>query len=84
MNVNQFQLIFSTVVSMTLLSGGTSLWIASQQEPSQEQRQILETTMHTWLMGTGAIFGLLGGRSTGVSNVNLLEEAQEEDLDKES
>jgi hypothetical protein len=79
MNTTHFRLVFSTVVGMTLLSGGTSLWIAAHQELSIEQKQIFEKTSNTWLMGTGAIFGLLGGRTTNASNSNCLEDCKEED-----
>jgi hypothetical protein len=58
-----FTVVFSTVVGITLLSGGTALWLAAQSNPSDAQKRILDTTTNTWLMGTGAIFGLLGGRT---------------------
>ncbi|MDZ7995996.1 MAG: hypothetical protein RM022_032555 [Nostoc sp. EfeVER01] len=63
MKPTSFKLIFLTVVGITLLSGGTSLWLASQPTPTKPQKGMFETTQNTWLMGTGAIFGLLGGRS---------------------
>lgn len=79
MNTNHFKLVFSTVVGITLLSGGTSIWIASHQQLSSEQKQILEKTSTTWLMGTGAIFGLLGGRTTNNSGNTLLEDCEPEE-----
>ncbi|MBV8888007.1 MAG: hypothetical protein JO235_28970 [Chroococcidiopsidaceae cyanobacterium CP_BM_RX_35] len=58
-----FKLVFFTVVSLTLLSGGTSLWLASQPQLSSEQNRIFESCSTTWQLGTGAIFGLLGGKA---------------------
>lgn len=74
MNGSHFGLVFTTVASITLLSGATSLWLASTTQPSVHQSRILETSSNTWLMGTGAIFGLLGGRTT---NSQFSEEEKE-------
>lgn len=63
MKTSTFNLIFSTVVGLTILSGATSVVLASQTSISESQKRILENTSNTWLMGTGAIFGLLGGRA---------------------
>ncbi|NEQ83201.1 MAG: hypothetical protein F6K26_24210 [Moorea sp. SIO2I5] len=59
-----FQQVFLTVVCFTLLSGGTSLWLATQDKLSPEQTRIFETCNTTWNMGIGAIFGLLGSKAT--------------------
>jgi hypothetical protein len=67
MTATRFTLIFSTVASITLLSGGASVWLASQPPVSTQQDRILETSTSTWLTGTGAIFGLLGGRGSGTT-----------------
>jgi hypothetical protein len=67
MAATRFTLIFSTVASITLLSGGASVWLASQPPVSAQQDRILETSTSTWLTGTGAIFGLLGGRGSGMT-----------------
>lgn len=64
MKSSTFSLVFLTVVGITLLSGVTAFWIAGQISPTESQKGMLETTQSTWLMGTGAIFGLLGGRSS--------------------
>jgi hypothetical protein len=79
MNTNHFKLIFSTVVGITLLSGGASLWIVAHSELSNEQKQVLEKTSNTWLMGTGAIFGLLGGRTTSTSGSTCLENGEKDE-----
>ena len=57
-----FKLVFLTVLSLTLLSGGTSLWLASKNDISDHQARAFEGTTTTWQTGVGAIFGLLGGR----------------------
>ena len=65
---NIFQLVFFTVLFLTLLSGGTSLWLADKENLSDRQNRIFETTTTTWNMGIGVIFGLLGGKATSDSS----------------
>ncbi|MBD2461167.1 hypothetical protein H6G89_08935 [Oscillatoria sp. FACHB-1407] len=77
MKSSTFNLVFLTVVSITLLSGGTALWLAGQVNPTDPQKGMLDTTQNTWLMGTGAIFGLLGGRSSSESTKPELEDQSE-------
>lgn len=69
-----FSLVFSTVLFLTLLSGGTSLWLASKPELSPQQNRIFENTTSTWQLGIGAIFGLMGSKAT-----DLLEDDEEND-----
>ncbi|MGB3405173.1 MAG: hypothetical protein WBA77_20995 [Microcoleaceae cyanobacterium] len=69
-----FQYVFFTVVSLTLLSGGASFWLASQGNLTPEQNRVFETSNTTWNMGIGAIFGLLGSKAT-----DLLEDDEEDD-----
>ena len=61
-----FQLVFYTVLFLTLLSGGTSFWLACQDDLSPHQDRIFESSTATWQMGVGAIFGLLGGKAAGL------------------
>ena len=69
---SKFQQVFFTVLFLTLLSGGTSLWLADKENLSEQQIRIFETTTMTWNMGVGVIFGLLGGKATTPpSNRNL-------------
>ncbi|NMG10851.1 hypothetical protein [Brasilonema sp. UFV-L1] len=75
--VSAFQLVFSTVLSLTILSGGTSLWLASQPKLSEYQVRVLENSTATWQTGVGAIFGLLGSKAT-----DLLEAEEEEEEQK--
>lgn len=65
-----FQQVLFVVVCLTLLSGGTSLWIASQQNLSPEETRVFETCNTTWNMGVGAIFGLLGSRAADLFQSN--------------
>jgi hypothetical protein len=78
MKSSTFNLVFFTVVGLTLLSGGTALWLAGQANPTEPQKGMLETTQSTWLMGTGAIFGLLGGRSSSTESTKPNSENQSE------
>lgn len=59
-----FQLVFSATLAITLLSGITSIFLASQQELTEPQQRILENYIATWQTGCGAIFGLLGSKGT--------------------
>jgi hypothetical protein len=59
-----FRLVFSTVVFLTLLSGGVFVWLSSQKDLSPHQLRVFETSSATYQMGAGAIFGLLGGKVT--------------------
>lgn len=59
-----FQQVFFAVLLLTLLSGGSSVWLASQRNLSPEQTRVFETCSTTWNMGIGAIFGLLGSKAT--------------------
>jgi hypothetical protein len=58
-----FQQVFLTVVCLTLLSGGTSLWLASKGNLSSQENRVFENCNTTWNMGIGAIFGLLGSKA---------------------
>jgi hypothetical protein len=71
-----FKLVFSTVVGLTLLSGSTSVWLSFQEHLSPEQTRIFESCSTTWQMGTGAVFGLLGGKAA--DGLHQEEEEEEE------
>jgi hypothetical protein len=70
-----FQMVFATVILLTLLSGGSSVWLSCQKKLSPEQIRVFETCNTTWNMGIGAIFGLLGSKATNLFNA----EEQDED-----
>jgi hypothetical protein len=79
LNISQaFQQVFFTVVSLTLLSGGTSLWLASQENLSTQQNRVFESTSTTWQMGTGIVFGLLGGKATELFEQEDVENKEED------
>jgi hypothetical protein len=69
-----FQEILLVVLSLTLLSGGASCWIASQSNLSPQQDRIFESTTATWQTGIGVLFGLLGSKVT-----DLLQPEEDED-----
>lgn len=73
-----FQQVFFTVACFTLLSGGTSLWLAAKDNLSSQQTRVFETCNTTWNMGIGAIFGLLGSKAT-----DLLQSKEDKENDKE-
>lgn len=59
-----FRLVFSTVVGFTLLAGGTSIWLSTQDDLSPQQTQVFESCTRTWDLGIGAVLGLLGSKAT--------------------
>ncbi len=67
-----FLLVFFTTTSFTLLSGGCSVWLSSN-ELSPQRTRVFETCNTTWNMGIGAIFGLLGSKAA-----ELLETEQDD------
>lgn len=69
-----FQEILLVVLSLTLLSGGVSCWMASQPYPSSQQERIIECATTTWQAGVGVIFGLLGSKIT-----KILQSEKDED-----
>lgn len=48
---------------LTLISGGTSFWLASYSKLSPSQNRIFEISTITWQMGMNVIFGLLGSKT---------------------
>lgn len=63
---SKFQQILFTVLFLTLLSGGTSIYLSDKENLSEQQKRIFETTTMTWNMGIGAIFGLLANKATAL------------------
>ncbi len=61
--LSRFHQVFCTVVFLTLLAGGISLWLSAQPTLSPQQDRIFENAITTWQMGVGAIFGLLGSKA---------------------
>jgi hypothetical protein len=55
-----FNLIFATVLSLTLGSGGTALHLASQPTLTEAQTRVLDSAIALWTTGTTAVIGLLG------------------------
>ena len=56
------QKVFATVVTLTLISGATSLYLSGQSNLTPAQIRVFETAATTWQTGIGAVFGLLGGK----------------------
>ncbi|WP_052050783.1 hypothetical protein [Leptolyngbya sp. KIOST-1] len=53
-------LIFATVLALTLSSGGTALHLASQPTLTEAQTRVLNSAIAFWTTGTAAVIGLLG------------------------
>jgi hypothetical protein len=53
-------LIFATVLSLTLGSGGTALHLASQPTLTDAQTRVLNSAIALWTTGTTAVIGLVG------------------------
>ncbi len=79
-NTNAFQEVFLTVFLLTLLSGGASVYLSSQQTLSTQQRHIFVSLMTTWQMGVGSIFGLLGLKTNDPFRIK--SKADENEADK--
>ncbi|TAE81806.1 MAG: hypothetical protein EAZ60_08625 [Oscillatoriales cyanobacterium] len=58
-----FQLVFRSVICLTLLSGGVCVSLGTKDSLSSQQIRIFESCNTTWNMGVGAIFGLLGSKA---------------------
>lgn len=58
--------LLGTVLFLTLFSAGTSLWLSNEEELSPQQERLFNLSAMTWQMGTITVFGLLGGKATGV------------------
>lgn len=57
-----FNLIFLTVLPLTLTSGGTALHLAGQPTLTQPQARILDSALAMWTMGTTTLIGLLSSQ----------------------
>ncbi len=60
MNNTKFNAVFITVVILTIVSGSTSLWLASQKTLSPEQQSLFNISTTTSQTGAITIFGLFG------------------------
>jgi hypothetical protein len=74
-----FKLVFFTVVGFTLVSGGTALGLASQEQLTPQQVRVFESCQTTWQTGIGAVVGLLGGKAVEL----LHDEEEKEDEDEQ-
>ena len=56
-------LIFATVLSLTLGSGGAALHLASQSTLTEQQNRLFNSAIALWTAGTTALVGLLGNNN---------------------
>lgn len=68
-----FQPVLFAVIFLTLLSGGASVWLASQKALSPEQTRVFQTCENTWNLGISVIFGLLCSKAA----TSLLQSGEE-------
>lgn len=61
--LNQFRLIFGSVLCLTLSAGGVSLYLASDDNLNPHQERVFETSATVCHVGMLTIFGLLGGKA---------------------
>jgi hypothetical protein len=62
-----FRQVFKAILFFTLLSGGTSLWLASQQKLSPQQSRILDIASKSWQIGLKVVFELAIVKATHVT-----------------
>ncbi len=55
-----FNLVFATVLSLTLGSGGAALHLASQPTLTEQQNRLFNSAIALWTTGTTTLIGLLG------------------------
>lgn len=58
-----FKMILLSVVGLTLLSLGVSLFFSLHGKLTQPQSDLFTTCSTTWKMGFGAVVGLIGGKA---------------------
>jgi hypothetical protein len=56
-------LIFATILSLTLVSGGAALHLASQPTLTEQQNRLFNSAIALWTAGTTALVGLLGNNN---------------------
>jgi hypothetical protein len=59
----KFNLVFSSLLAIALISGGTAVRISAQPKLNTQQEQIVSTCLDTWKITAAAITGLIGGRN---------------------
>ena len=69
-----FNFIFTAVLSLTLTSGGTAIYLASQPTLTEQQDRILDNALAMWTMGTTTVIGLLSSRSSDPDNTDENDE----------
>ena len=56
-------LIFATILSLTLGSGGAALHLASQPTLTEQQNRLFNSAIALWTAGPTALVGLLGNNN---------------------
>jgi hypothetical protein len=59
----KFNLVFSSLITLTLTSGVAAVGLSAQPNPNDQQIAVQTTCLDTWKLCTGAIVGLVGGRN---------------------
>lgn len=58
-----FNLIFMSVLALTLGSGGTAVHLGQRSTLTEPQERIFDSAITMWTMGTTTLIGLLSSRS---------------------
>lgn len=59
-NPSKFQLIFSSVIALTLTSGTGAVYLAQQPYLTPQQERLFDTAVTLWTTATTTTIGLLG------------------------
>lgn len=62
--------IFTTVLTLTLSSGGSALYLANQPTLTEAQTCVLNTAIALWTTGSTAIIGMLSSSSSSTPKKN--------------
>lgn len=58
-----FKLVFTSVLSITLICLVVAIFLAMRSNPSEEIKSLNEKVLSVFTLGCGAIIGLLGGKA---------------------
>lgn len=67
-----FLALIGTVLSLTVATGGLSLWLAGIASPTLQQQRLFELSSLLFQSGSGCLFGMLGTKAN-----DLLDESSE-------
>ncbi len=63
-----FLVLLGTILSLTVATGGLSVWLAGLPYPTARQERLFELTSLLFQSGSGCVFGILGTKANEVLN----------------